>query len=318
MYREKRIALVIPAYNESKLIRPTLEGVPEFFDAVFVVDDKSPDDQAQVILDRARLDQRVHLLRHEVNQGPGGAIITGYLEASKKNFDFVVVVGGDNQMKLEEAPRLLDPLIDGRGDYAKGNRFLLTNLADTLAKMPRIRLVGNWIITGLTKVASGYYKTMDVVDGFTAISKRAIDTIDWQKAWRRYGYPMDFLIRLNAYGFKIVEVPRTAVYLPGERQSQIKGLSYALKVSPMLIKNFFWRLKFKYIFLDFHPLVFFYYLAFLLIPAGCLLGGYLLFDKVFLDGSGVTAPRAVLDALLLISGLQFLLFAMHFDMEEGR
>ena len=140
--------------------------------------------------------------------------------------------------------------------------------------MPRLRLVGNWLITALTKVASGYYKTMDVVDGYTAITKRAIDTIDWSRAWKKYGYPMDFLIRLNAYGFKIIDVPRTAVYLPGERQSQIKSFDYAIKVSPMLIRNMVWRLNFKYFYRDFHPLVFFYYLSFILVPLGLISGLY--------------------------------------------
>lgn len=318
MYREKKIALVIPAYNEEKLIKPTLENVPGLFDAVYVVDDKSPDNQNAVISKCAEKDQRIHLLKHEVNQGPGGAIITGYLESAKAGIDITVVVGGDHQMNLDEVAHFLDPIVDGKADYAKGNRFLLSKLEDTLAKMPKIRLIGNWIITVLTKIASGYYKTMDVVDGYTAISKRAIEIIDWSKAWKRYGYPMDFLVRLNAYGFKIIEIPRTAVYLPGERQSQIKGFSYAMKVSPMLIRNFFWRLNFKYLFLDFHPLVFFYYFSFALIPLGLGFGIYLAIDKIFFGGFNVTAPRTVLDALLIISGLQFLLFAMLFDMEEGK
>lgn len=129
---------------------------------------------------------------------------------------------------------------------------------------------------------------------------------------------MDFLVRLNAYGFKIKDIPRTAIYLPGERQSQIKGFRYALKVSPMLIRNFFWRLKFRYIYLDFHPLVFFYYLGFLLLPVGFLGGSYLVFDKLFLGGFDVSGPRSIFVALIVLIGLLFLLFAMLFDMEEGK
>lgn len=316
MYRNKKISLVIPAYNESKLIKPTLEKVPGLIDKVFVVDDCSPDDQNRVILQCAEKDSRIVLLKHETNQGPGGAIITGYLESSKKGYDISVVVGGDHQMPLDEVERFLDPIIDGKADYTKGNRFLLSQLEDTLQKMPKTRLIGNWIITALTKIASGYYKVMDVVDGYAAISKEAIDTINWSKAWKKYGYPMDFLIRLNAYGFKIMDIPRTAIYLPGEKQSQIKGLKYALSVSPMLIKNFFWRLKFKYIYKDFHPLVFFYYLAFLLLPFGIIDGVYLIF-KQFILHTGVSGPQAILCALMLIMGFQSLLFAMLFDMEEG-
>ena len=316
MYREKRISLVIPAYNEEKLIKPTLENVPEIIDRIYVVDDCSPDDQCQVVTQCAENDVRIELIKHKENKGPGGAIITGYLKSSQDGFDIAVVIGGDFQMPIDEVENLLNPIIDGRVDYAKGNRFLLGRLEDTLKKMPKSRLIGNWIITGLTKIASGYYKSMDVVDGYTAISKTAIDTVDWTRAWKGYGYPMDFLIRLNAYRFKIIEIPRTAIYLPGERQSQIKGVGYALRVSPMLLKGFFWRLKFKYIFLDFHPLVFFYYLSFILLPMGLLLGLKLIYQQ-FVSHVGVSGPQATLCALFFITGFQCLLFAMLFDMQES-
>lgn len=317
MYRNKKISLVIPAYNEAKLIKPTLERVPRVIDRVYVVDDKSPDNQNEVVLKCAEKDPRIHLLRHETNMGPGGAIITGYLQSSEDGYDIAVVVGGDNQMPLEEVGNFLDPIINGECDYTKGNRFLLSHIEDTLEKMPKTRLIGNILITALTKIASGFYKIFDVVDGYTAISKRAIDVIDWKRAWKLYGYPMDFLIRLNAYCFKVKDVPRTAIYLPGERQSQIKGLKYALKVSPMLIRHFLWRLKFRYIYIDFHPLVFFYYLSFILLPVGFIDALYLLF-KQFVLYKGVSGPQAILAALFLVTGLQGLLFAMWFDMEASK
>jgi glycosyltransferase involved in cell wall biosynthesis len=318
MYRNQKISLVIPAYNEEKLIRNTLGNIPQLFDRIFVVDDKSPDNQNTVILDCSKIDPRVSLLKHTVNQGPGGAIITGYTQSAKEGYHIAVVVGGDFQMKLDEVERFLDPIIDGKVDYTKGNRFLLSTLNDTMQKMPKLRFFANWMITALTKIASGYYKVMDVVDGYTAISHRAIETIDWSKAWKGYGYPMDFLIRLNAYGFKILDVPRTAVYLPGERQSQIKGFKYFWKVSPMLIRHFFWRLNFKYLYRDFHPMVFFYYLSFILLPIGLGLGLFFIADKILTDGVNITPSRTVLNALFLITGTQFLLFAMWFDMEEGK
>lgn len=319
MYRQKRIALVIPAYREEKLIVPTLQSVPKIFDRVFVVDDCSPTmDMAEAVKKIAAQDTRISLIRHETNKGPGGGIITGYLASAQEGCDLTIVIGGDNQMDLNEAERFLDPIINGQADYTKGNRFQARYLRDTLEKMPRIRLMGNWIITGLTKIASGLYKVMDVVDGYTAISKEVIDSIDWSKAWTKYGYPMDFLIRLNAYGFRVKDVPRTAIYLPGERQSQIKGIRYAMSVSPMLVRGFFWRLKFKYLYRDFHPLVLFYYTAFLLLALGFAGGGYLVFNKLFVDGSAITGARAVLVALTILTGVQLLLFAMFFDMEEGK
>lgn len=318
MYRNKKISLVIPAYNEEKLIKSTLQNIPKLIDKIYVVDDASPDHQNKVIMECNKKDKRIQLLKHKTNQGPGGAIITGYLQSSKDNNDITVVIGGDFQMPINEVKNFLDPIINKEADYTKGNRFLLSQVDDTLLKMPKIRLFANWLITALTKIASGYYKIMDVVDGYTAISKQAIDTINWGKAWRGYGYPMDFLIRLNAYRFKVKDIPRTAVYLPGERQSQIKGLRYAIKVSPMLLKNFIWRLKFRYLYIDFHPLVFFYFFSFLLFPLGMGIGIYLIIDKLFLGGDAVSGPMAILDSLLIITGLMFLFFAMLFDMEEGK
>ncbi len=318
MYRGKKIALVIPCYNEAKLIKPTLEAVPDVVDRVYPVDDVSPDNQNEVILECAKKDPRITLLKHTVNQGPGGGIITGYLQSSKDGYDITVVVGGDNQMPLDEIRRFLDPIIDGKADYTKGNRFLLSQLDDTLAKMPKTRLIGNWLIAIVAKIASGYYKIMDFVDGYTAISKEAIDLIDWKKAWKEYGYPMDFLIRMNAYSLRTMDIPRTAIYLPGERQSQIKGMKYFIRVTPMLFRGFLWRLKFKYLYRDFHPLFLFYWLGMILLPLGLLVGGYLCVNYFFMGGEGVTGSRSILSALLVLTGLQFLLFAMFFDMEEGK
>ncbi len=314
MYRDKKIALVIPAYNESRLIQPTLKNVPEVIDKIYVVDDCSTDNMTSVVQSLAKEDPRIELIEHEENQGPGGAIITGYRASSRDNYDIAVVVGGDYQMPLDEVHAFLDPLIDKQADYTKGNRFFVWD--KTRSKMPKIRIFGNIIITAMTKIASGYYKIMDVVDGYTAITKQAIDIVDWDIAWKRYGYPMDFLIRLNAYGQKVKDIPRTPIYLEGERQSQIKGLRYAIRVAPMLIRGFFWRMFFRYIYLDFHPLVLFFICGILLFPFGVALGFELIYREFF--AGGATGPKAILCALSIITGLQFLLFGMWFDMEMSK
>lgn len=313
MYSGKSISLVIPAHNEERLIGPTLEGVPETIDRVYVVDDASQDSTCEVVQRHADRDPRVVLLRHEVNKGVGAAIITGYLQSSADDFDIAVVVGGDNQMPLEVVDDLIDPIAKGEVDYAKGNRFLMPQVG--LDGMPWTRFLGNALISISTKMASGFYKIYDVVDGYTAISKRAIDMIDWGKAWKGYGYPMDFLVRLNAYGLRVKDVPRRAIYLEGERQSQIKGVDYALRVTPMLVRGFFWRLLSKYLVRDFHPLFFFYLFGLTLLPVGVIYGGFLIFQQF--TGEGVTGPRSVVCALMIIMGIQFLLFAMLYDMQES-
>lgn len=314
MYRDHRISLVIPAYNEERLIRPTLENVPPLIDKVFVNDDCSTDSTTDVVREMAAKDNRIELLAQTVNQGVGQGIINGYLQSAKEKFDIAVVIGGDHQMDLAEVERFLDPIIDGEVDYTKGNRFF--GGMGAFDRMPKTRLIPNMIISAMTKIASGYYKVVDVVDGYTAISRRAIESIDWSKAWKGYGYPMEFLIQLNMRGFKIMDVPRTAIYLEGERQSQIKGVKYALKVGPMLHRKFFWRIWNKYALRNFHPLFFFYILGIILLPLGLLDGLYLIYKQF--AGIGVSGPQAILCALLLLMGVQFLLFAMLFDMQESQ
>ncbi|MFA6107767.1 MAG: glycosyltransferase family 2 protein [Candidatus Latescibacterota bacterium] len=313
MYRQKRVALVIPARNEERLIGPTLAAVPELVDRIFVVDDGSRDGTAEVVRQTAVADPRVALLSHEENQGVGQAIITGYRQASREGYDVTVVVGGDNQMPLDQVEDLVAPIVEGRADYTKGNRFLMPDAG--LEDMPWTRMIPNAFISALTKMASGFYKIFDVVDGYTAISKRAIDLVNWDKAWKGYGYPMDFLVRLNTYGLKVRDVPRRAIYLSGERQSQIKGVHYAMSVAPMLLRDFFWRLFTKYLIRDFHPLFFFFLFGLLFVPLGVLYGGYLVYQQ-WAD-IGVSGPRAVICALLIIMGIQFLLFAMLYDMQES-
>ncbi len=314
MYRNQKIGLTIPAYNEERLIGPTLDSVPELVDLIYVVNDCSTDGTAEVVRARAAADPRIVLVEHEQNQGVGQGIITGYLQASEAGCDICVVTGGDHQMPMEQIPALLDPLVDGLADYSKGNRFLMPD--DGLDGMPLSRMLPNALISFMTKMASGYYKIFDVVDGFTAISKRAIDLVDWDIAWKGYGYPMDFLVRMNAYGLRVVDVPRRAIYLEGERQSQIKGFSYFLKVAPMLVRDFFWRLFTRFLIRDFHPLFFFYLFGLLFLPLGVIFGGFLVYQQY--TGAGVSGPRAVVCALMIMSGLQFLLFAMLYDMEESK
>ena len=313
MYRNKRVSLVIPAHNEERLIGATLDGVPPLIDRVFVVDDGSADQTAEVVRQRAEHDSRIELLQHQGNQGVGQAIITGYWRSSAEGCDLCVVVGGDNQMPLDQVEDLLDPLLDAEVDYTKGNRFLMPEVG--LEDMPLSRFVGNALISIMTKVASGYYKLFDVVDGYTAITKRAIDLVDWAQAWKGYGYPMDFLVRLNAYGLKARDVPRRAIYLAGERQSQIKGFRYAMRVAPMLVRGFFWRLFTRYLVRDFHPLFFFYLFGLILFPLGVVYGVFLSYQQWI--GEGVTGPRSVVCALMIIMGIQFLLFAMLYDMQES-
>lgn len=313
MYKNKKISLVIPAYNEERLIKPTLKNIPSDIDRIFVIDDASTDNTAKMVRECIREDKRLELIQHEKNQGVGQGIITGYKRSAAEEYDIAVVIGGDHQMDLKDLSNFLEPLVKGEVDYTKGNRFMREGNA--FEDMPRIRLLGNTLLSLMTKISSGYYKLFDVVDGYTAITREAIKRVNWDKAWKGYGYVIDFLIRLNAYSLKARDVPRRAIYIPGERQSQIKALSYIVRVSPLIVRGFFWRLWKKYILSDFHPLVFLYFGGMITLPAGLLVGIRII--KSVLAGGHPSGATAIFCALLITIGIQSLFFAMLFDMMES-
>jgi len=311
MYKGLKIGLVIPAYNEEKLIGPTLEGVPDTIDKVYVVNDCSTDATKAIVEEFGNKDNRIELINNNPNKGVGQSIINGYMKAVEDDCDGVVVIGGDNQMDLQDLPNFLEPLYNKEADYIKGNRFLH---GSAFKDMPSKRFFGNSTLSLITKWASGYWKIFDSQDGYTVITKEAIKKVNWDWAWKGYGYVGDWLVLFNVFNLKIKDVPRRAIYLEGERQSQIKIFRYILKVLPRMVGRFFWRLKMKYLYQDFHPLVLFYLFGLIVIPIGIVIGGLLIYQGIIGKASG---NLAILSALLILSGFQSLFFAILFDMKQN-
>ena len=313
MYKGKRIAVVVPCYNEQSLIGRVIETMPAEVDRIYVVDDASTDDTARVVTGlAAREPHRIRLVRHQVNQGVGGAIATGYKLARDEPVDVAVVMAGDAQMDPEDLGRILDPVVSGEYDYAKGNRLFT---GDAWQKIPRIRYLGNAFLSVLTKIASGYWHVADSQAGYTAINLPALKRIEWDQMYKRYGQPNDLLVRLNVYNFRVKDVPIRPVYGIGEK-SGIRPLKMIPSLSWLLFRLFLYRLAHKYVIRDFHPLVFFYLLGMTLFPAGTLLGLYLFIVRLM--GNPVAGTSAIFAAFMVITGLQFLFFAMWFDMDYNK
>jgi glycosyltransferase involved in cell wall biosynthesis len=239
MYQKYKLGIVIPAYNEEKLIAPTLKDMPPEADRIYVVDDASTDNTRQIVQNFP--DKRIRLISHKQNQGVGAAITTGYRQFIEDGMDIAVVMAGDNQMRAKYLPDLLSPIIAGEADYSKGNR--LTRISHTKG-MSKWRLFGNFTLTLLTKIASGYWHIGDPQNGYTAITREALKRIDMDNVYPRYGYPNDMLVKLNVAGCKVADVPIPAVY--GTEKSKIKYSVFITKVSPLLLRGFVWRLKTKY------------------------------------------------------------------------
>jgi glycosyltransferase involved in cell wall biosynthesis len=313
MYKKSKIAVVVPAYNEEDLISRVIETMPDYVDKILVVDDASQDRTVKIVKKYAQQPgERIRLVEHQANQGVGGAIASGYKWCRDKKIDIAVVMAGDAQMNPADLPALLDPVVTGKADYAKGNRLFT---GDAWQQIPKVRYLGNSAMSLFTKVASGYWHVADSQSGYTAINLEALRTIDWDKMYKRYGQPNDLLVRLNVYNFKVLDVPIKPIYNIGEK-SGIKPLRMIPKLSWLLSKLFLWRMWQKYVIRDFHPLVFFYLMAFFLLGISVPLG-LRVFYKWILDGL-IPSINALAWMSSVIAGLQSLFFAMWFDMEYNK
>ena len=310
MLEGKTVAIVVPAYNEERLIAETIAGIPEFVDRILVVDDHSRD--ATVERARAAGDARVEVLVHEKNQGVGAAIVTGYKRALAERADVTAVMAGDNQMDPAELESLAGPVARGELDYAKANR-LFTGQA--WQQIPRHRYLGNAVLSLFTKIASGYWHVADSQAGYTALGLPMLELLDLDRIYRKYGFPNDMLVHLNVWNARVRDIASRPIYGVGEK-SGIKVRKVVPRISWLLVKGFFWRMREKYVIRDFHPLVFFYMLGFVMTFLGLALG---IFETVLrFMGHGIPPATIVLVALLLISGSQFVLFGMWFDMESNK
>lgn len=258
--REFSVAVVVPAYNEERLIGDTLRGIPPYVDKIYVVDDASSDRTGEIV--RGLNDPRVTLVRHEKNQGVGGAISTGYKLALKDHMDIAAVMAGDNQMDPDRLMLLLEPVMDGRADYTKGNRLVNSGYRKGMSSW---RSLGNYMLTFLNKIASGYWHIEDPQNGFTAISARSLAMLDLDSLYKGYAFENDMLVKLNVHDARVLNIPIPARY--GLERSKIRYMPFIVKTSLYFIEAVIWRSWNKYV-VRLNPIGLLYILGSVLIIAG--------------------------------------------------
>jgi glycosyltransferase involved in cell wall biosynthesis len=232
MLEGARLFVVVPAYNEERLLAATLAGVPSFVDGIVVVDDASRDRTAEVA--RAAADQRIHVERHHVNRGVGAAIVTGYRVAITAGADLVAVMAGDAQMHPDDLARLASPVARGEVDYAKGDRLAH---AEVRRIMPFGRRVAGRALSQLTRWAAGLPSLSDSQCGYTVIAASAVRRIDLDGLFPRYGYPNDLLGALARAGCSVRDVPVRPVY--GDESSGVRPWHVAVILG--LVLRVAWR-----------------------------------------------------------------------------
>ncbi len=237
MFGGKRIAVVMPAHNEARMIVRAVTEVPDYVDEVVVVDDASTDGTGSALLaisDRPGL----HLVRHDENRGVGSAIVTGYRRALELGAEIVAVMAGDAQMHPSDLPGLLEPLLKGRADYVKGNRLAWPGVVKA---MPLLRFIGNHGLSLLTRITSGYKEVRDSQCGYTAITTETLTRLDLDSLYHRYGFPNDMLAKLHTIGARLENVSVRPIY--GQEVSGISLTTALFRVPRVLLRSYLWRMR---------------------------------------------------------------------------
>jgi dolichol-phosphate mannosyltransferase len=303
-----KIAVAIPAYNVAAPIAGVIAAMPDCVDRIYVIDDASPDDIAACVEKLAN--PRVGLIHHRKNQGVGGATATGMLRALSAGYDSIVKCDGDGQMDPADIPQLLQPLLQGTAEHAKGSRF---HHFRALNKMPKWRFVGNIGLTFLTKMASGYWNVLDPVNGFLATRAETLRIVQLSRISPRYFFETDLLIRLNIMESRVADVP-----LPARCGDETSALSvpralfaFPPKLLTGLVRRVFWR----YLFYDVSPIAIFASLGVLFLGFGVLFGSYQWIRHAM---AGIATPvgTVILAALPCILGVDLLLQAIVLDIQN--
>jgi len=309
MYRGLTVAVAIPAYRAEATIAQVVATLPDLVDRVIVVDDASPDGTGVAL--RAIADPRLVVVTHDKNRGVGGAMKTAYRKSLELGSDVVVKVDSDGQMDPAQLPALLDALVDGRYDYAKGNRFLDSR---ALAQMPRLRLLGNLALTFLTKVASGYWHIFDPQNGFVACRSAVLRRIDLDAIADDYFFENDMLVHLNILAARVTDVPMPARY-GGERSSMRIGAVLS-RFPGRLFSRFWKRVWHRYVLRDFSPVALFLFMGLPLVIAGVAFGEWAWYES-YRSGVVSSTGRVMLSVLPIVIGFQLILQAILLDINSS-
>lgn len=304
--RSPKVAVVIPCYKVTRHILDVIAAMPDVVTHIFVVDDACPDASSQYVEQHCR-DPRVKVLRNSTNLGVGGAVMHGYRRAVEDGVDVIVKVDGDGQMDPQLISCFIDPILSGRADYTKGNRFF--DLSD-LQKMPPLRIFGNAALSLMSKLSTGYWDIFDPTNGYTAISGRVAAVLPFHKISNRYFFETDMLFRLGSIRAVVMDVPMHAFY--GDEESGLKIGKILHEFLFKHIRNFFKRIFYVYFLRDLSAASIELVGGLTLLASGVGFGGY---NWLLASHEGRSAPfgTVMLSALMIILGFQLLLAFLAYD-----
>ena len=305
------IAAVIPAYRVENELEAVICGLPAYLRHIIIVDDASPDATSALVQRLAERDSRISLLVHPANQGVGGAMVTGFRRALELGAELVVKIDGDGQMDPAFLPALLTPLLRGRADYAKGNRF--RDLA-ALQQMPVLRRIANMALGFTARAASGYWNCFDPANGYFAIRAEVLSRLPLERLDKRYFFETSMLAALYLQGALVMDVPMPARY--GSETSNVIMHYAALEFPYKLLRTLGRRLWLRYFIYDF-SMASIYLLTGLPLVLFGLIFGIVKWIKYAQLGQAAPTGTVILPTLALLLGIQFLLSGVEIDMNSA-
>jgi dolichol-phosphate mannosyltransferase len=303
---QTNIAVVVPAYRVSDHILKVISEIGPTVNQIIVVDDACPEKSGKIVTAECT-DSRVQVLTHLENQGVGGAVVTGYLAALEGGADIIVKLDGDGQMDPAMISDLVQPIVDGKADYTKGNRF---DSLVGLREMPGIRVLGNGALSLMSKISSGYWNVTDPTNGFTAIHKDVLKAMPLDMLSKRFFFESDVLFRLSIMRAVVWDVPMEARY--GNEKSNLSVLKALFEFPGKHFVRFHKRLFYNYYLRDMSA-------ASLELPLGAALGwfGFIFginrFSESIATGVPATAGTVMLSAVPVILGFQLVLAFLSYD-----
>jgi glycosyltransferase involved in cell wall biosynthesis len=310
MHEKPILAVVIPSYKAGKHLATVINGLPALIDHVIVVDDKCPQHSGDIAREMGKDDKRINVVTHEVNQGVGGAVVTGYKKAMELNCDIVIKMDADDQMDPAYLPDLIKPVAEGKAGYAKGNRFVDFT---ALRAMPKFRLIGNSALSFMVKACSGYWNMMDPTNGYTAISKDVLEKINLDSLAKRYFFESDMLIRLNIQNAVVKDIPIPARY--GDEESSLSIRNTMLRFPGLLFKGLIKRFVLKYLIYDFNMASIYTLTGLPMLLWGLFFGLYKWIENSINEVATPTGT-IMLSVLPLILGTQFIIAAINIDINS--
>ena len=303
---QNSVAVVIPCYKVRKHILGVVSKIGPEVSRIYVVDDCCPEGSGDFVAKNCK-DERVTIIRNSENQGVGGAVMAGYKAAIADGMNIIVKLDGDGQMDPRLIPDFVMPISSGEANYTKGNRFFSL---ETIQTIPRTRLLGNAVLSFMTKLSSGYWELFDPANGYTAIHADVARVLQFEKISRRYFFETDMLFRLNILRAVVVDVPMDAHY--GDEVSGLKISEIVIEFLMKHFQNFFKRIFYNYYLRDMSLASIELPLGIILLISGCAFGVYHWVNSLI---KGVTTPAGtvMLAALPILLGTQLIIAFLSYD-----